>query len=87
MLCSYNNRMSPTIFRKAGFRFFFFFREEARAHVHVISGEGEAKFWLVPAIEMAKSYHYSSKQLKVIESLIEVHHNELISAWKKHFGN
>jgi len=61
MLCCYNNRMSPTIFRKAGFRFFFFSREEARAHVHVISGDGEAKFWLVPAIEMAKSYHYSRK--------------------------
>jgi len=26
--------MSPTVFKKAGFRFFFFSREEARPHVH-----------------------------------------------------
>ncbi len=26
-------------------------------HVHVISGDGEAKFWLEPEIELAKNYH------------------------------
>ena len=55
--------------------------------MHVVSGDGEAKFWLEPAIELAKNYHYSRKQLKEIESLIEVHENELISAWIRHFGN
>jgi len=79
--------MSPTVFRRAGFRFFFFCREEARPHVHVLSGDGEAKFWLVPAIELARNYHYSGKQLKVIESPIEVHKNELIRAWTRHFGS
>jgi hypothetical protein len=79
--------MSPTVFKKAGFRFFFFSREEARPHVHVVSGDGEAKFWLEPAIELAKNYHYSSKQLKEIKSLIEVHENELTSAWIRRFGN
>lgn len=54
-------------------------------HVHVISGDGEAKYWLEPKIEIAKNYHYSTKQLKQIESMIEVHYNELISAWKQHF--
>ena len=28
-------RMSPTVFRAKGFRFFFFSREEPRMHVHV----------------------------------------------------
>ena len=55
-------------------------------HVHVISGNGEAKFWLEPEIELAKNYRYSRKQLRDIESLIEVHYHELISAWKKHFS-
>jgi hypothetical protein len=55
-------------------------------HVHVISGDGEAKFWLVPEIELAKNHRYSRKQLKQIESLIEVHYNELLSAWRRHFG-
>nr|WP_242519336.1 DUF4160 domain-containing protein [Halochromatium roseum] len=55
-------------------------------HVQVISGEGEAKFWLEPEIELAKNHRYSRKQLKHIESLIEVHHGELISAWRQHFS-
>ena len=55
-------------------------------HVHIVSGDGEAKFWLSPEIELAKNYHFSSKQLKVIESLIEDHLHELTSAWKQYFG-
>lgn len=78
--------MSPTIFREGGYRFFFFSREESRIHVHVVSGDGEAKYWLEPEIELAKNYHYSRMQLKNIESLIEVHYNELISAWQQHFS-
>ena len=77
--------MSPTVFREGGYRFFFFSREEERMHVHVISGDGEAKFWLEPEIELAKNYNYSRKQLKNIESIVESHYNELISAWQQHF--
>jgi hypothetical protein len=78
--------MSPTVFRESGYRFFFFSREEERMHVHVLSGDGEAKFWLKPEIELAKNYHYSAKQLKEIKPLIEGHYNELISAWQQHFS-
>jgi len=55
-------------------------------HVHVMSAEGEAKFWLEPDIELAKNHRYSRKQLKHIESMIEVHHDQLISAWRQHFS-
>ena len=79
--------MSPTVFREQGFRFFFFSREEERMHVHIVSGEGEAKFWLEPEIELSNNYGYSRKQLKQIESLIEVHYNELTSAWREHFSD
>ncbi|MEJ1364024.1 MAG: DUF4160 domain-containing protein [Candidatus Sedimenticola sp. (ex Thyasira tokunagai)] len=78
--------MSPTVFKERGYRFFFFSREEERMHVHILSGDGEAKFWLDPEIELAKNHHYSRTQLKEIESLIEVHYNELTSAWKQHFS-
>ena len=79
--------MSPTVFREKGYRFFFFSREESRMHVHVISGDGEAKYWLVPKIELCKNSKYSSKQLKEIKTLVEDHEDELIAAWKQHFGN
>ena len=54
-------------------------------HVHITSGDGEAKFWLEPDIELARNYSYSRSQLKNIEKLIEEHYDELVSAWQKHF--
>ncbi len=78
--------MSPTVFREKGYRFFFFSRAEARMHVHVVSGDGEAKFWLEPEIVLARNYHYSRRQLNEIESLVEVHRDELISTWQKYFS-
>lgn len=78
--------MSPTVFREKGYRFFFFSREETRMHVHVMSGDGEAKFWLAPELQLAKSYHYNRHQLKEIESLIEEHYHDLVSAWQRYFG-
>lgn len=38
--------MSPTVYREAGFRYYFFSREEPRMHVHVSHADGEAEFWL-----------------------------------------
>ncbi|GJL62683.1 MAG: hypothetical protein NPIRA04_13370 [Nitrospirales bacterium] len=56
--------MSPTVFKEGGYRFFFFSREEERMHVHVVSTDGEAKYWLEPEIELAKNFRYSRIQLK-----------------------
>lgn len=54
-------------------------------HVHIISGDGEAKYWLEPEIELAKNHRYTRKQLKQIESLIESRYDELTNAWQQHF--
>lgn len=78
--------MSPTIFKERGYRFFFFSREEERLHIHVVSGDGEAKFWLKPEIELAKNYQFSRKQLREIESLVEDHYDEIINTWRQHFN-
>ena len=79
--------MSPTVFKERGYRFFFFSREESRMHVHVISGDGEAKFWLEPELQLSNSYRYNRHQLKEIESLIEDRYHELIDAWHRHFDS
>ena len=79
--------MSPTVFKERGYRFFFFSREEARPHVHVISADGEAKFWLEPDIELARNYRFSNRQTKEIETLVEVHYDELITAWREYFSH
>ena len=79
--------MSPTVFREKGYRFFFFSREEKRVHVHILSGDGEAKYWLEPEILLAKNYNLNPKQLREIETIIEAHFDELISAWQEHFSS
>ena len=78
--------MSPTILRIKGYRFFFFSREEERMHIHVLSNDGEAKFWLLPEVEIVKNYRFSNKQIKEIEEIIKENHNEFVNAWRKYFS-
>jgi hypothetical protein len=78
--------MSPTIFRDGGYRFYFFSREEPRMHVHVQHADGEAKFWLEPALALAQNAGLSSQQLRRARTLIEEHTNEIRHAWQEHFG-
>jgi len=54
-------------------------------HVHVVSEDGEAKFWLEPQVELAMNYRYGRQRLKEIESIVEEHYDELVSAWRHHF--
>ena len=56
-------------------------------HIHVYCGDGEAKFWLEPQIELAKNYRLTRAQLREIEQIIEVHHDEFKAAWKEHLGS
>lgn len=77
--------MSPTVFQEDGYRFFFFSREETRMHVHIYCGDGEAKFWLKPQIELARNHGLSRKQLKNIEMIIEKRKDEITNAWQKYF--
>ena len=55
--------MAPTVVRDGQFRLFFFSREEPRIHVHVAHPDGEAKFWLTPAVSLANHTGLSVKQL------------------------
>ena len=78
--------MRPTVFRYKSYRFFFFSREEARIHVHVSCPDGEAKFWLDPIASLNRHQGLSPKVLKELQKVVEEHRDEIIRAWKKHFG-
>jgi hypothetical protein len=54
-------------------------------HVHIYCGDGEAKFWLEPQIELAGNYGLSRQQLQAIENIIEERQNEIRNAWQKYF--
>lgn len=55
-------------------------------HIHVQGDEGEAKFWLDPAIELAGNWGLSDSKLKSSLRLIREHEDEIRAAWKEHFG-
>ena len=78
--------MSPTIFRQDGYHFFFFSREEPRMHVHIYCGNGEAKYWLEPVIDLATNYGLNGKELGDIERILGERKDEIIERWKQHHG-
>lgn len=78
--------MAPTILRDGQFRLFLFSREEARIHVHVAHPEGEAKFWLTPSVQLASNVGLSPTQLRLAQSVVEAHLQEIEDAWHRHFG-
>ena len=78
--------MSPTIMREGEYRFFFFPRGETRPRIHIYCGDGEAKSWVDPQIELATNYRLSKLQLREIAAIIEAHYDELKSAWDEYFG-
>ena len=76
----------PTVLRIGPYRFFFYSNEgNEPAHIHVRSGDGEAKFWLDP-IDYVWSTGYNPRQLNQIEQHIQDHQAELLSAWREYFG-
>ena len=55
-------------------------------HVHVTCPDGEAKFWLEPAIELAQNHGLDPRQLGFIEALIRNHEQQIRLAWITHFS-
>ena len=53
--------------------------------MHVQHAEGEAKFWIEPAVELHANYGLKAKRLAEAQELVEEHAHEIRSAWAKHF--
>ena len=79
------SRVSPTVLRSRGFRFYFFSREEPRAHVHVQHSTGEAKLWLDPVLEVAHNYGMTPRRLTEATRIAAEHYDEIRRAWDEHF--
>ena len=78
--------VSPTVFRDGPYRFFFFSREEVRVHIHAISPDGEAKFWLEPTVALATFDGLGPIQLRRLQRIVEDRQDEIRRAWKSHFS-
>jgi hypothetical protein len=54
-------------------------------HVHVISPDGEAKFWLEPEIALALNKGLSQTELTELRKIVGERQNEIREHWRKHF--
>ena len=79
--------VSPTVFRKQGFRFSFFSNEEPRMHIHVYCANGQAKFWLEPVIEVAENDGLRLSEIRKAQNIIEENEDEIRRRWQSHFGS
>jgi hypothetical protein len=55
--------------------------------VHVQSGDGEAKFWLDPSIELARNHGLRDTDVRRTQELVTEHEQEIRDAWNSHFGS
>jgi len=74
--------MSPSVFRYKNAKFYFFSREESRMHIHVLTPDGEAKFWMQPKIELAETIRLKPKETNRLKKIVEEHRDEIIHAWQ-----
>jgi hypothetical protein len=76
--------MSPTVLREKGYVFLFLSRGIADIG-HVNCGDGEAKFWFEPHIELAKNVRLHAVKSRR-SSKLSRHYDELKRAWKEHLS-
>lgn len=71
------------MFREAGYRFYFFSREEPRMQVHAPHGTGEARIWVEPDVVVAENHGLSERRLATALRLAREHHDEIRAAWSE----
>lgn len=55
-------------------------------HVHVISPDGEAKFWIEPVVELAINQGLGSAELNELQKIVVEKQNEIREHWRRHFN-
>jgi hypothetical protein len=77
-------KLSPTVYREKGFRFFFYSNEGMEPpHVHVVKNGNEAKMWLEPVVSVAENFGFSQKELKVILEIVNANYESFLEAYRK----
>jgi hypothetical protein len=77
----------PTVLRWGPYRAFFYSNEgDKPAHIHVRSGDKEAKFWLHD-LTVALNAGFPAHEIGDIIRHLKQNRDEPMSAWNEHFGN
>lgn len=75
----------PTIYREAGFRFFFFPNDHLPPHVHVEHGDSAARFELRP-VRCTLRDRMKPRDLARAESMVEARAEQFEEIWHGYFG-
>lgn len=77
----------PTLLILFGLRFYFYTRDHRPIHVHVESGDGDAKFEIETEITLIYNHGLKTKDIRLAESILEENKANFISEWIKTFEN
>ena len=55
-------------------------------HIHVLSAEGEAKFWLTPTVYLADSDGFDARTLRELRDAVVVSKELIERTWNEHFA-
>ena len=76
----------PTLLILFGLRFYFYSKDHEPIHVHVESGDGEAKFEIETEVNLVYNHGLKRKDLRLAESILEENRENFISQWKEKFN-
>jgi len=77
----------PTVFIIFGLRFMFFSNDHEPVHIHVVKGNAEAKFSLLPEIKIIYNHGLKASELKKSIDLIDENKEIIIERWNEFFNN
>jgi len=76
----------PTVCYDGPYRLFFYSSDgEEPVHVHVERDRSMAKFWLDPVV-LARSSGFSRSELRIVESVVKKHKDDVEKAWYEFFA-
>jgi hypothetical protein len=78
----------PTVHRYGPYRFYFFANENQASqeapHIHVVSGNGRASFWLLPVSSRA-AFDYTPREVERIRRIVTANRELLLRRWNEFF--
>jgi len=74
----------PTIFRKDGYRFFFFSDEHLPIHVHIEKGDSYVRIEL-DTLKVTDSYKISSKEISKLKKITDKNRKIFAEVWYEYF--
>jgi hypothetical protein len=80
----------PTVFRRDGYRFFFFSNEgdpREPMHIHVRRAGDEAKLWLRPEVVVAESFGFNAAELNALVRMVREERARVERMWNGYFGD